>query len=94
MEQFTYAKTEQGLTAEEIKSALLASLEGRDVKKALLIPPDCTRFHSNAGFITNVYYHTLLERGAEVDILPAWALTSRCPRSSGTPCLATFPLRR
>ena len=71
MEQFTYAKTEQGLTAEEIKSALLASLEGRDVKKALLIPPDFTRFHSNAGFITNVYYHTLIERGAEVDILPA-----------------------
>ena len=71
MEQFTYAKTGQGLSAEEIKSALLASLEGRDVKKALLIPPDFTRFHSNAGFITNVYYHSLLERGAEVDILPA-----------------------
>ena len=71
MEQFTYAKTEQGLTAGEIKSALLQSLEGRDVKKALLIPPDFTRFHSNAGFITNVYYHTLMERGAEVDILPA-----------------------
>ena len=71
MELFTYAKNEQGLTAGEIKSALLASLEGRDVKKALLIPPDFTRFHSNAGFITNVYYHTLIERGAEVDILPA-----------------------
>ena len=71
MELFTYAKTGQGLTAEEIRSALLASLEGRDVKKALLIPPDFTRFHSNAGFITNVYYHTLTGRGAEVDILPA-----------------------
>ena len=71
MEQFTYAKTEQGLTAEEIRSALLQSLEVRDVKKALLIPPDFTRFHSNAGLITNVYYHALLERGAQVDILPA-----------------------
>ena len=71
MEQFTYAKNEQGLTAEEIRAALLKSLEGRTVKKALLIPPDFTRFHSNAGFITNVYYHTLTERGAEVDILPA-----------------------
>ena len=71
MEQFTYAKTEQGLTAEEIKSALLASLEGREAKKVLILPPDFTRFHSNAGFITNVYYHALLERGAEVDILPA-----------------------
>ena len=71
MELFTYAKTEQGLAAGELKSALLRSLEGRNVKKALLIPPDFTRFHSNAGFITNVYYHALLERGAEVDILPA-----------------------
>ena len=71
MELFTYAKTGQGLTAEEIRAALLQSLEGRDVKKALLIPPDFTRFHSNAGFITNVYYHALLERGAEVDVLPA-----------------------
>ena len=71
MELFTYAKTEQGLTAEEIKPALLASLEGRDVKKVLILPPDFTRFHSNAGFITNVYYHTLTERGAQVDILPA-----------------------
>ena len=71
MEQFTYAKTGQGLTPEEIKSALLVSLEGRDVKKVLILPPDFTRFHSNAGFITNVYYHTFMERGAEVDILPA-----------------------
>ena len=71
MEQFTYAAGEQGLTADEIRAALLGSLEGRDVKKVLLIPPDFTRFHSGAGFITNVYYHALLERGAEVDILPA-----------------------
>ena len=71
MEQFTYAKTEQGLTREEIKTALLASLEGREAGKVLILPPDFTRFHSNAGFITNVYYHTLMERGAEVDILPA-----------------------
>ena len=47
------------------------SLEGRNIKKALIIPPDFTRFHSNAGFITNVYYHALVEMGAEVDILPA-----------------------
>ena len=71
MELFTYATDGQGLTAGEIKSALLQSLEDRDVKKVLILPPDFTRFHSNAGFITNIYYHTLLERGAEVDILPA-----------------------
>ncbi len=71
MEQFTRADSEQGLTPEEIRAALLRSLEGRTVTKALIIPPDFTRFHSNAGFITNVYYHELIRRGAEVDILPA-----------------------
>ncbi len=71
MELFTYAKEETGLTKEEIRQALYKSLEGRQVKKALLIPPDFTRFHSNAGFITNVYYHALRDMGAWVDILPA-----------------------
>ena len=71
MEQFTYAKSEQGLCAEEIRAALIQSLEGRTVKKALILPPDFTRYHSNAGLITNVYYHVLTERGAQVDILPA-----------------------
>ena len=71
MENFLYAKSEQGLSREEIKAALLASLEGRDLKHVLIIPPDFTRFHSNAGYITNVYYHALVERGCEVDILPA-----------------------
>ena len=71
MEQFYYAKSELGLSREEIKAALLESIEGRALKKALIIPPDFTRFHSNAGYITNVYYHALTERGCEVDILPA-----------------------
>ena len=71
MERYLYAKTEQGLGREEIRQALLSSLEGRGVKKALILPPDFTRFHSGAGFITNAYYHALTARGAEVDILPA-----------------------
>lgn len=71
MENFVYAKSEQGLSREEIREALLASLEGRILKNVLIIPPDFTRFHSNAGYITNVYYHALVEMGCEVDILPA-----------------------
>ena len=63
MENFVYAKTEEGLSREEIRAALLASLEGRTLKNVLIIPPDFTRFHSNAGYITNVYYHALVERG-------------------------------
>ena len=71
MDIFKTASVEEGLTPEEIKAALLESLEGRTVKHALILPPDFTRFHSNAGYITNVYYHALTERGATVDILPA-----------------------
>ena len=71
MENYLIAKTERGLSRDEIRQALLASLEGRSVRRALILPPDFTRFHSGAGFITNVYYRALTERGAEVDILPA-----------------------
>lgn len=71
MENFVYEKDAQGLSAEEIRTALLASLEGRSLKRVLIIPPDFTRFHSNAGYITNVYYHALTGQGCEVDILPA-----------------------
>jgi len=71
MENFIYAKDENGLSLEEIKAALLKSIEGRTLKNALIIPPDFTRFHSNAGYITNVYYHTLTDMDCNVDILPA-----------------------
>ena len=70
MRIFLEEKTDAGLTAEEIKSALITSLEGKNLKKVLLLPPDFTRYHSNAGFITNVYYHALKDR-CEVDIMPA-----------------------
>ena len=71
MENFIYAKDENGLSREEIKAALLESLEGKQLKNALIIPPDFTRFHSNAGYITNVYYHALTDMDCNVDILPA-----------------------
>ncbi len=71
MELFLRAKDQFGLSADEIRNALLKSIEGKELRKALIIPPDFTRFHSNAGFITNVYYHALQERGCKVDILPA-----------------------
>ena len=61
----------QGLSETEIRDLLLESLAGRDLKKVLIIPPDFTRYHSNAGAITNFYYHTLQDMGCEVDILIA-----------------------
>ncbi len=71
MDRYYLAKSEAGLSGEEIKKALLESLEGKTLNKVLIIPPDFTRFHSNAGFITNAYYHALKERGCHVDLLPA-----------------------
>ena len=64
---YLIAENEGGLSQEEIKTALLKSLEGRSLKKVLILPPDFTRFHSNAGYITNVYYHTLTDLGVKVD---------------------------
>ena len=71
MELFARAGTDAGLSREEIKVQLLRSLEGKTLQNVLIIPPDFTRFHSNAGYVANVYYHALHEMGCHVDILPA-----------------------
>lgn len=59
------------MNQEEIKRALEQSLTGRNLNHVLIIPPDFTRLHSNAGYITNTYYHLLTKKGCKVDILPA-----------------------
>ncbi|MCL2089181.1 MAG: lactate racemase domain-containing protein [Oscillospiraceae bacterium] len=58
-----------GLGYEQIKQSLQRSLEGRNLKKVLLIPPDITRASSGGGLITSIYYEIL--SGVHVDILPA-----------------------
>ena len=60
-----------GLTPEELTAAIDESLAAYSPGKVLIIPPDFTRFHSNAGFITSYCYKTLTERGVLVDVLPA-----------------------
>ncbi len=71
MDVFRTANENTWLSEDEIRAAVLESLEGRSVRKALLLPPDFTRFHSNAGLLTCLYYTILTERGAEVDVMPA-----------------------
>ena len=71
MNIFKVSDREDGLTKEQITEALLDSLQERQLKKVLILPPDFTRYHSNAGFITNVYYNVLTEMGVEVDVMPA-----------------------
>ena len=52
-----FQSNKNGLTDAEIKEAIIKSIEGKELKKVLLIPPDITRFYSKAGYITNVYYN-------------------------------------
>ena len=68
---YRYANTDAGLSKAEIRVALLQSLKGRRLRKVLILPPDFTRFHSGAGYITNVYYHALCDAGVRVDSMPA-----------------------
>ena len=65
------AQTENGLTDAEITALLEQSLEGRSLKKVLILPPDFTRYHSKAGYITCEYRRILKARGCQVDIMPA-----------------------
>lgn len=93
MEQFVYAKTDAGLEPGEIRAALLRTLEGRALRNVLLIPPDFTRFHSNAGLITNIYYHTLLDMGCAVDILPALGTHAPVTEEQAAAMFGDIPFR-
>ena len=79
MEKYLISKT-GGLTRDQIKDALTEAIDshaaklqeqGKKLKKALILPPDFTRFHSGAGFITNVCWHHLTGLGTDVDVMPA-----------------------
>ena len=61
---------ENGIPAEVLRDALAKSLEGRDLKKVLILPPDFTRMYSGAGKITAIYYELLKDK-CQVDIMPA-----------------------
>lgn len=71
MEDIYKIASNGGISDAELKDALEKSLAGRTLQKVLIIPPDFTRFHSQAGKITGIYYHLLTERGVQVDIMPA-----------------------
>ncbi len=65
-----YYKSKNGLTDDSLTLALKQSLEGKNPKKVLILPPDYTRLYSGAGKITAIYCK-LLENRAEVDVMPA-----------------------
>ncbi len=67
----TLSHKDRCVSNEEITSAIKESIVSKDLKKVLIIPPDITRYYSNAGLITNIYYNQLNTMGCVVDILPA-----------------------
>ncbi len=71
MNLFKIAVSDEGLAPEEIRTQLEKALENRTLRNVLILPPDFTRYHSNAGFITQTWYRMLTDRGVNVDILPA-----------------------
>ncbi|MEG2259488.1 MAG: lactate racemase domain-containing protein [Oscillospiraceae bacterium] len=79
--QILYSEHENGISDAELKAALASSIgDCKDkLKRVLLLVPDYSRYHSNAGKIANIYYH-LLKDSCEVNLLPAlgthFAMTS------------------
>ena len=63
-------ESKEGISDEELRNALKKSIEGKNIKKVLLLPPDFTRMYSGAGKITAMYYDILSEY-AEIDVMPA-----------------------
>lgn len=59
-----------GINDSELISALKTSVEGRQLKKILLLPPDYTRMYSGAGRIVAKYYD-MLSDVCDIDIMPA-----------------------
>ena len=59
------------LSREAIAAMIRSHVEANAWKSVLLLPPDITRSHSGAGWITAQYYRELKKKGAEVRVMPA-----------------------
>lgn len=70
MELCLRATTETGLTDGELTAAAERLCAAHPAKNVLLLPPDFTRYHSKAGFLTSACYRWYAARGAVVDVLP------------------------
>lgn len=93
--QSIIAATPDGLIHEAIRGALersLAPLAGQ-LHKVLLVPPDFTRFHSNAGPITTMLYD-YLSADCEVDVLPALGTHVPVSKSEWEAMFSTIPYER
>ena len=65
-----YYKSEAGLSDDSLRLALHEALDGKEIRKLLILPPDFTRMYSGAGILTAMIYEMLADR-CEIDIMPA-----------------------
>ena len=65
-----YYKSEAGLSEDSLRLALHEALDGREIGKLLILPPDFTRMYSGAGILTAMIYEMLADK-CEIDIMPA-----------------------
>lgn len=90
-----YASTEAGITDAELRSILeraLSECRGK-LKKLLILPPDYTRFHSNAGRIT-WHIWDMLKDECEIDIMPALGTHVPVTREEAAAMFGDIPYER
>ena len=62
--------TGNSISDDTLLDALKKSVDGLNLSRVLILPPDITRLHSYAGKITAMYYN-MLKDFCQVDIMPA-----------------------
>ncbi len=87
MEGFAWEGNGRPMTDAALDAALRQAVEGRTLRKALLLPPDMTRLHSYAGVIASKLYAMLKDR-CHVDVMPALGTHDAMSREE---CAHFFP---
>ena len=69
--KYFYGNENEIISKEKVAEIVDRHIADNEWSSVLLIPPDITRFHSGAGFITAHYYEKLTAKGCAVKVLPA-----------------------
>lgn len=93
-EQYVVDQSGEGLSKEAVCGALDAALAEQSGawRRVLLIVPDYTRYHSNAGMIANHLYHRLLN--CRVDLLTALGTHTAMTREACADMYGDIPFER
>ncbi len=65
-----FIESQGNISRDKVFDFVKKTIEGKNLKKVLILPPDYTRMYSGAGEITAMYY-SLLKDSCTVDIMPA-----------------------